>query len=185
MKAVLFGLILALGLCSACGGPAQPSEEDILAEYAKAQEAAGWFRVSTAPLDYEDMTEVNGMPYHRIRGFETYDDFTAHLGSLFGDALLDGWLDADAEMPMYVNVDGKVYGLDMARGTDIGKGEEAYEVIRRSGTEYILRVTVELLDYGIPDNMEATGEVVGYETHDFPYEYVDGDWVFTDFPEIR
>ena len=183
MKKVLFGLVLALGLCTACGGPAQPTEEDILAEYAKAQEAAGWFRICTAPLDYEDVTEMGEMPYHRVRDFETYDDFTMYLGGLFGEALLDEWM--DEEMPTYVNVDGKIYGLDMARGTDIGKGEESYEVIRVSGTEYILRVTVELLDYGVPGNMDATGEVVGHETHDFTYKYMDGDWVFTDFPEIR
>jgi len=183
MKAVLFALISLLVLCTSCGAPAQPTDEEVLAEYAKASEAASWFSVCTAPLDYAEMAEVDGMIYHRLRDFESYDAFKAHLDSLFGDQLLEGWF--SEEMPMYVNVDGKVFGMDAARGTDIGKGGESYEILRETKKKYILRVTVELLDYSIPEKADAVGAVIGQETHDFLYEYVDEDWVFTEFPEIR
>ena len=181
---ILLGMLMAVRAM-----PAQPTDDEILAEYAKAKEASWWFVMGTAPIEWSDQVEADGYIYHRLTGFETYDEYMDYLGGLFSDELIDGWntlqFTEDSMVSRYIEVDGKAYGIDMARGADIGMGRESCTVIRESPAKYTLRVTVELLDYSIPGNMDATGEVIGYEDFDFPYEYVDGDWIFTDFPPIR
>ncbi len=188
MKKLLIFLMLAMlsaCLLASCGAPKIPADESVIEAYHRASEAYSWFDVLTLPCDYSDTVEVDGMPYARVNRFPLMVDFRNHLEDLFAIPIVDRLLAGDAAYPQYIERDGKLYALDAARGTDIGKGAETYSVRQTSKTSLILTVTVEILDYSIPNTLDAEGKVIGSETYEFPFEYVNGKWVFTDFRSVR
>jgi len=145
--------------------------------YNLAREASFWFRMGTLPTDPYDSRELDGCTYCKVERFETRDDLTSYLQTLFSEELINSFFEDSS----YIDIDGKLYCMDANRGSDITKGEETYSVSKESDTIILLKVTVELLDFD-EDFNEA---VVGSEVHSFQYELLDGKWVFTDFPSIR
>ncbi len=157
-------------------------EEEILFAYKTAGEAASWFRGTCILWENESVDAENAVVhgelnyrYYKADKFETYAAFRKYLEGLFSVDYVNGLLSSIA----FIEHDGMLYAMMADRGSNPRMGAETYTVLRESDTKYILRVTVELLEGGYPP------EVVGYETFDFPYEYIDNKWVFTDFPKIR
>jgi len=162
---------------------ADTEKNKVIRAYHEATDAASWFRVaslleygSSAPLDVSDSFEENGIRYFRVPHTASYSAFVHRLRGLFSRTLTEKLLAYNG--PMYTERDGKLYGKLGLRGTNIRMGAEDYAVVKISDTRYDLTVTVEVLG----DDMES---IAGYKTFVFPYEYTDGGWVFTSFPEIR
>ena len=84
------------------------------------------------------------------------------------------------DYPVYRDVDGALYafgGTGPGRDRDSGKGAVEISVEQESEGAYSVEVSVELLD-------SARNAVIGVETYSFPYEFVEGSWVFTDFQMV-
>ncbi len=153
--------------------PRPPMEEEILAAYYRAEEAYGWFDL--APLPSSGGTvRLHGASYRRVDrpGMESEDDLRAYLRSLFSAELTDRLLSLGGERPYYQDVDGALHVSFSGRERDGGKGASQVEVVQVDSQSYSLEVSVELLD---------ESDVAGLECWSFPYAYVDGRWVFTDF----
>ena len=150
-------------------------EEEILAAYYRAEEAYGWFDLAPLP-DSGETVRLNGASYRRVDypGMETADDLRAYLRGLFSAGLTDDLLSLGGDRPYYQDVDGALYVSFSGRARDSGKGAAQVEVVQVDGQNYALEVSVELLD-------ASQDAVTGLECWSFPYAYVDGRWVFTDF----
>jgi len=189
---LFFIMILAIGLipgCSAKDEPASdedkitgPTDAEVQAAYQKADEAYGWFYLSTLPVDYSDKREWNGYEYFRVEHptIKTLADLKNYLQTVFSDEIVETLLneDEDAALVLYRDFDNVLYAIPADAGRDITKGDKTYEIIRESDSKIIFRVNVEI--YGDPD----TKNVVDIKQYDFPYEYVNGRWVFTFFELI-
>ena len=152
----------------------QPSDAEIAAAYDAAVEAMMWFELGTMPL--EGPSDDRGGAKVSYPGIETLDDLEDYLLGLFSSDIVEDLLPG-----RYYEVDGELYAIDAAKGGNIFKGEETYEVIRESDDSIIYRVTVEDFD---PDSTD-TFEVIGYTVTDMVYEDIDGAWVFTQFELVR
>lgn len=150
-------------------------EEEILAAYHRAEEAYGWFDLAPLPSSGESV-RLDGASYRRVDypGLETLDDLRAYLRSLFSAELTDRLLALGGSRPYYQDVDGALHVSFSGRERDGGKGTAQVEAVQLDGRSYSLEVSVELLDAG-------RDAVTGLECWSFPYAYVDGRWVFTDF----
>ncbi len=157
----------------------EPTEDEIMEDYHKAQQAISWFKSSTAPLNYEIFEEYNGTYYYKVADFQYDTDFVLYLYSLFSPELITPYF-SNEETRIYKTIDGELYCLDVeGRGTDPSKGDENYDIHYEDDDTVILTVTVEILD------TENDFEIIGTEDYVFIYECVDGEWVFTEFPIIR
>lgn len=169
-----------------------PEIEAVEAAYHKAMEAFFWFHVCPMPGESYDMSdsatyiEADGMVYTRVNHdtIETYSDLECYLNTLFAGHIVAELLAIEC----YRDINDALYTIDVARGTDIFKGEETITVIQVNEGKFICTVEVELLDLpfdseGFLDEDAIT--VVDYETHEFNYEYVDGKWIFTNFHIFR
>lgn len=206
-RRVCLWLLLTLLLLSGCGSAAAPSaaatadavpaqapetdgslsatrleaeprpltEEEILSAYYRAEEAYGWFDLAPLP-DSGETVRLENAVYRRVDypGIENMDDLRTYLRSLFSAELTDWLLVTGGSSPFYLDIDGALYVSFSGRTRDSGKGAVQVEVVRGDSQTYSLEVSVELLD---GDRNAA----VGLECWSFPYAYVDGRWVFTDF----
>lgn len=160
--------------------PEIPADEAVLAAYARAEEAYGWFVMGPPELDRGDQRTVGELTYCRVADprFSTLVELRGYLKGLFSDELVEQLLPADGGQ--FIEVDGTLYTIDGGRGSDVTKGEETVQVLR-DGTpgRCTVRVTVEVLDPG--QDYAAVGE----EQHDFLYEQVGEQWIFTTFSAVR
>ena len=157
-----------------------PTDEEILAAYQMAEEAYGWFVLAPPELDRTEQRMVGELTYCRVDDprFSNLAELRGYLKTLFSDTLVDQLLPIDGTQ--YVELDGVLYTIDGGRGADITKGEETVQVLRdEAPARYTVRVTVEVLD---PEQDYA---VTGTEEHDFLYEQVGDQWIFTTFSAVR
>ena len=119
---------------------------------------------------------VDGVSYWRVDPAEMMDmnALRSHLHRYFTEGLAEELLATGGEYPLYREVDQQLYVTSGGREKDPLKGRQQVEVLRQSDTCYLVSVTVDLLDVD-----QVT--VVGLECWTFPYELIDGRWVFTDF----
>lgn len=188
---VLLALFLLLVLAG-CGGTAEAGERElsdtdleeaprpltqaeVRSAYDRAVTAYGWFDLSPLPCSQEQEM-VDGWIYQKVDypGIEDLADLRAYLRVVFSGELTEQLL-TRGERPAYQDVDGALYAAaGIAREKESDKGTVSVEVEQESETAYAVDVTVELLD-----NTRST--VIGVESYSFPYEFVEGNWVFTDF----
>lgn len=157
-----------------------PTDEEILAAYQMAEEAYGWFVLAPPELDRTEQRMVGELTYCRVDDprFSNLAELRGYLKTLFSDTLVDQLLPIDGTQ--YVELDGVLYTIDGGRGADMTKGEETVQVLRdEAPARYTVRVTVEVLD---PEQDYA---VTGTEEHDFLYEQVGAQWIFTTFSAVR
>lgn len=150
-------------------------EEEILAAYDRAEEAYGWFDLDPLPSTGEALP-LDGADYYQVDypGMETLEDLRAYLRRLFSAELTDELLSLGGESLYYRDVDGALHVSFSGRERDAGKGASRVEAVQLDSRTYALEVSVELLN-------EAGDAVTGLECWSFPYSYVDGRWVFTEF----
>ncbi len=158
-------------------------EQTVLAAYKAASNAASWFRVASIlehqkeyPSASDLYIEIDGRRYYKVNEFDSYEDFEDYLEGLFSRELCEEFLNSNNIS--YINRNGELYATLGIRGSNIHMGNEYYMVEKNSDAKYTVKVTVEVLG-------EDAVTVIGTEAFEFHYEFVDGKWVFTEFPEIR
>ena len=80
--------------------------------------------------------------------------------------------------PLYQEVEGSLYVLPSNRERNSARGVPAVQIVQVSDTAYTVDVTVDLLD-------GPGGTATGVASYTFPYELVEGQWVFTDFQMVN
>lgn len=188
LPALLPALLLAL-LLTGCGGtetkelsdtaleeaPRPLTQAEVRSAYDRAVTAYGWFDLSPLPCGQEQEM-VDGWVYQKVDypGIEDLADLRAYLRVVFSPDLTERLL-TRGEHPAYRDVDGALYAaVGVGREKESDKGSVEVEVTQESETAYDVEVTVELLD-------SSRSTVIGVESYSFPYEYVEGNWAFTDF----
>lgn len=150
-------------------------EEEILAAYDRAVSIYGWFELSPLEDTGESVT-VDGTVYRRVEypGVESLDDLRTCLRSVFSEEVTERLLSDGGTAVRYQEIDGVLYVTGQGRSRDSGKGSSSVQTEQREDGVYSVNVAVELLD--------GDGATVsGLECWAFPYAFVNGRWVFTDF----
>ena len=153
---------------------------EVLSAYERAMTAYGWFELAPLPCGPEQEI-VDGRLYRKVDypGIEDMADLRTYLRVVFSPELTERLLE-QGDYPVYRDVDGALYAFDgtgPGRDRDSGKGAVEISVEQESEGAYSVEVSVELLD-------SARNAVIGVETYSFPYEFVEGSWVFTDFQMV-
>lgn len=155
--------------------PRPLAEEEILAAYYRAEEAFGWFELDPLP-DSGEAVRLEGTVYRRVDspGMEDLEALRTYLRGLFSAELTEQLLETGGSRPLYRDIDGALYVSALGRARDAGKGTVRAEVVQLDCRTYSLEISVDLLD-------SSRSAVIGLECWSFPFSYVDGRWVFTDF----
>lgn len=155
--------------------PRPMTEEEILTLYHRAEEACGWFELAPLP-DTGETLRVDGVIYRKVDfpGMADVEDLRTYLRSLFSTELTDQLLSAGGSHPLYRDIDGALYVSAAGRSRDPGKGAVQVEIRQLDSLTYSLEVAVDLLG-------GDGAAVTGLECWSFPFVFVDGRWVFTDF----
>lgn len=150
-------------------------DEEILNAYKRAEKVCGWFELTPLPMGTESRS-VDGHTYWRVDypGVETMSDLRAYLRSVFSPDLTERLLATGGDTPLYLELDGALYVTAGGRERDRFKGSLTTQVEQLDDTSYCVNATVDLL-------ASDQSTVTGVECASFPYELVDGQWVFTDF----
>lgn len=153
----------------------QLTEEEILAAYDRAITAYEWFDLNPLPCG-GPVVKRGGASYQRVKyaGFDTLDDLKTYFGSLFSQEVIDRLFPENEETPRYLDIDGELYVRPGGREADPKKSSASAAVERQTDGSYRINVTVDLLD----DDQLA---MIGVECYAFPYQNINGRWVFTDF----
>jgi hypothetical protein len=181
---MLLSLLLLLPFISSCSSISEkgslPDKTDVDLAYQNAVEAYGWFDMTSMPLDYSVSRDYNNITYYKVdhESIKTYGDLARYLKSLFADTIVNQLLGQSEVNNRYTDIDGQLYAIPADRGADITKGDETHQVIFEGDERIIYRVEVDLID-------PETGNIIDKEVHDFSYEPMNGDWVFTNFYLIR
>ena len=151
------------------------TEEEILAAYDRAVTAYEWFDLNPLPCGGPVVLE-DGIGYQRVEyaGFNTLDDLRTYLRSLFSEDVINRLLSEDAQTLRYRDIGGELYVHPGGQEADPEKDSASAAVEQKADGSYLINVTVDLLD-----NEQTT--VAGVECYAFPYQEVNGRWIFTDF----
>lgn len=156
-----------------------PTQEEVLSAYDRACTAFGWFQLNTLPCG-SSSAMVGTAVYQRVDypGIATLEQLRTYLRNLFSQAVIDRLMPPDAVLPQYRDIDGALYVLPSSRQPDPAKGDAEVEVEQTAPNTWTVNVAVELL----ADGQET---VSGEEYYSFPYQCVDGRWVFTNFKLVN
>ena len=139
MTVTIIITVMLFALLASCSGkelPGQPPKDEaerlefLTQRYERAEQVYSWFDICTLPA-LPNTVELDGEIWNEIDvsdpslGFTDYEGLTALVNSLFSPEVAGRLL----ESGLYRNVDGKLYGMEAARGSDITIGEVTkYEV---------------------------------------------------------
>ena len=149
------------------------TEAEILSAYDQAAEAYSWFVRENMPCAGSTV-DVNGVAFQRVQygGISTLDELRTYLNGLFSRELTDRLMTENENR--YREIDGVLYATPFEVEPSEMKGEASLSVEQTDEDCYLVNVTVEILS--------ADGkDVEGVECWAFPYEQLDGRWVFTSF----
>lgn len=151
------------------------TREEVLTAYDRAVKTCGWFELAPMSCGDENCL-VDGRLYYRVDapGFEDLDDLRAYLRDVFAPEVVERLLATGGDHPVYREVDGVLYAAPINRTRDPHRGNVQAEAVQNSDSSYSVNVSVELLG-------EDRTTVTGMEYSSFPYELMDGRWVFTEF----
>ena len=151
------------------------TEDEVLAAYERAVDLYSWFDLAQLP-SAEESTTVDGISYRRADypGIADMEDLDDYLRGSFSDEVAARLLATGGEHPLYREIDGALYVAPSGRSRETDKGEIRAQVEQVGETAYAVNVAVDLL-------AEDRETVTGIECWSFPYEFVGGRWVFTDF----
>lgn len=151
------------------------TEDEILAAYDRAVDLYSWFDLAQLPST-EESTTLDGVSYRRVDypGITDMEDLGTRLRGSFSEEMAARLLATGGEHPLYQEIDGVLYVAPSGRSRDANKGEIRMQVEQVDETAYAVNVAVDLL-------AEDRETVTGVECWSFPYEFIEGRWVFTDF----
>jgi len=163
--------------------------------FERALQLYGWFAYeSLAGGNQEELIEYNGRPYFRVtREFVSMSELKSALLDVFSVEIAQGFLsrtaaemygdltdpspeqaaeyeaqrEAAKKCPLYIEQDGKLYTCLGDRGAD--ENVTSVSVVNESESKVVQKVTTVNWD-------GKTNEVL------LTQEWVDGKWIFTDFP---
>lgn len=178
--------------------PAVPSDDEIIAEFETALNIYKSFhgRAYGASCDYNNSIKSDGMTYYKTSvdwadGINSKEELIAFMQTIFTDEIIDEMIYIENyggkdKFPYIADSDNGLYTIicEFAMGDDMEyAGVEKREVIKESDTKLVLRITAKyypedwLFDDSVPENeIEYT-----YISFDYPMEYMDNEWKFTDF----
>lgn len=154
------------------------SKDDVIKAYKEAQHINTWITVGNMDVNYDDMKEDGTYRYCKSLSFVTMDEFKNYMRNFFSEEMVDYYIGYGDEAKVLKEYDGKLYVLDGSRGTDLTMGEESYEINKVNSEKIELIVTVDVLD-------DTLKNVIDHKNFIYNFEYIDGKWVFTNFPTIR
>ena len=159
-----------------------PDEATVRNRFEKAAEVYGWVDLCALPVDSSQTYTVGERTYYHVVSDEVpdYNALRTVVYDLFSTDIGEQLLCEGSETPPYISVEGKLYGMDGARGADITKGDYTLTVETENSTSVLCKVEVELVEFDY-DGGEDYRKVVGTESHTFHYNLVGNRWVFTDF----
>lgn len=151
------------------------SDEEVLEKYNQALKIFFWFQVGTMSPNIDSSVVIDNQNYYEIVGeVTTYQELVDLMKSVLNDNTVEQLLSTN----VYIDYNGKLYGLWGDRGTDQFKGQETYEIVREDNHRIICKVEVEILD--------NTLKVIDHEIHEFHLKYFpDGKWRFESFYLFR
>lgn len=156
---------------------AAPTREQVRDAYARALEAADWFRMGNMPCK-GGVVALDSRQYRRVAyaGIETLDDLKNYLRGLFSEDLVEKLLAVrvDGKSPRFFSSDGRLYELQQSLDNQETAGDARVSVKKKGSTCYEVDVETKLL-------AEDRKTVIGVKYNAFSYEEKDGEWIFTNF----
>ena len=151
-----------------------PSENDILDRYYQASYIEEMFESTYLNFTDDSSVDIDGDRYFKVIDdrYGSIADLERFLKTVFSDDMAKILINNGR----YYEADGELYTLCADRGGNITVGESTYEIIRESATKIIFHITTETLDAE-----SQLFEVIGYKTHDMILEYLNEEWLFTQF----
>ena len=152
-------------------GNPEISDEEVLEIYNQALKIFYWFQVGTMSPNTDLSVVIDNQTYYEIAGeVTTYQELIDLMKTVLDDAIVEQLLSTN----VYIDYNGKLYGLWGDRGTDEFKGQETFEIVREDNHRIICKVEVEILDNNL--------NVIDHEIHEFRLKYFpDGNWRFESF----
>ena len=152
-------------------GNPEISDEEVLEIYNQALKIFYWFQVGTMSPNTDLSVVIDNQTYYEIAGeVTTYQELIDLMKTVLDDAIVEQLLSTN----VYIDYNGKLYGLWGDRGTDAFKGQETFEIVRKGNHRIICKVEVEILDNNL--------NVIDHEIHEFRLKYFpDGNWRFESF----
>ncbi|WP_313165165.1 hypothetical protein [Sedimentibacter sp.] len=139
-----------------------------------AKEIYAWFVVSDGITDeYYRTISIGERSYHKVynRNIKSMDDLLNYMKTVFSDEVIDSFIITN----VFIEIDNDLYvSQHLFPIRAYGITETYIEKINDSKYIYSIKLS-ELSD----DWITYTSN---YIIKEYPYEYVDGRWVFTDFP---
>lgn len=139
----------------------------------EANEAYSWFKVCTLSCSYDDQKEKDGMMYQRVTDerFKTYNDFYSYISSIFSQDITDKLFSEK----QYADIDGALYELDGARGTNILIADVKYEAVSLTSDRCEYKAVVSFVKEPETTEIDYTKE------YKFVRERKGISWLFTTF----
>ncbi len=162
----LLALCMTAAFCRAEGAPAETPEEIITS----AMEVYSWFTI--CPLDVDpELPGEDG--YYRVADDDLCREeaMMALLSGTFSEEIIASLM----EYGVYAAEDGVLYDRGGGRAVDPSISEVEYEEISAEEKKTVYRVTVHYLGEGEREDAVP-------EEFEFVREFVDDQWVFTEFP---
>jgi hypothetical protein len=155
-----------------------PSDDDILSLYYQAARIEEMFENTYFSFDYDSSLDIGNNTYYKVVDdtYRSIADLAGLLKTIFSD-YMTGILINNGR---YYEADGELYTLWADKGGKIDVGESTYEIIKESAAKIIFRITTETFN-NFWEKGSPLPEVIGYKTHDMILEYLDGEWLFTQF----
>ena len=99
-------------------------EQSVHNAFSKALEVYGWFDICSMETDTSRSFDRNGITYYKTVNSEvsTYKELRTLVYSLFSVETGEKLLRENEENPPYIDYNGDLYCVDMARGADVTKG---------------------------------------------------------------
>lgn len=150
--------------------------------YQKARGAYCWFRMGSMPLSEKTIQRAD-YNYNKVNHptIKSVVQLKEYMSTLFDQQIVDELFKKDDNFPeKYIDVEGELYCLDTARGSDNSVGDEVFEIIKKTDNEYIFRIKCETL------NFDTNSPVVdGTKTVDQIITKHGDGYVFTKFELTR
>lgn len=149
---------------------------DVEQVWKKAMGAERWFKLRNF-VETKDSFRIktrNYDSYIRVYNddFRTLKDLENYLLTLFSEKIVENYISSNR----FISIDGQLYYAEWEKGSWFikTKGEHVEKI---NDSKYVY--TWSFVD-GFPEDTDEGKEVY---TVDYIYEYIDGQWVFTDFPD--